>query len=272
LSLPTTSNTEVVERTQGSRSAPIITAPLRSSGSSPPSTSGLPMHSGFRRTSASASPALYSDAVNSPGKGGDPYSPGSSSPSVTLGYASIDSTHHPRGLAPEARREPPFPPISPFRPASSSHSTTHVPGQSEGWPEATHGQPSYDIPRHTSRATPPPLPALTRQGSTISSTGDSSNPVLPPASLLPLPESSKSNLTLPQPVPSGHPQRPPPVPLIGESRPGSHGPPLPSISAAALPDSQGVSNWPALLRASELAREADMKGKDTMPERRRQAP
>jgi hypothetical protein len=87
--------------------------------------------------------------------------------------------------------------------------------------------------------------------------------------MLPLPEPSKSGLTLPQPVPSVHPQRPPPVPLIRGSGPGSQGPVFPSIAAATNPE---ASNWPALLRASEIAREAGMKGRDGMPDRRRRPP
>lgn len=259
-SLPTTSHTEAVERMQGSRSAPLISGPaLHSSGSSPPSTSGLASHSGFRRASASASPALYSDAINSPVKG-DPYSPGSSSPSITLGYPPKDPPHHPRGRPPDSRREQQLPPLGAFH---------RHPGQGEGWPEA-HGQQSYDHhSKRTSQASPPPLPTLTRQGSTLSSPGTPSNPVLPPAALLPLPELSKSGLTLPQPVPSGHPQRPQPVPLIRPSGPGSQGPTLPSIAAATHPDAQ---SWPALLRASEMAREADLGGRDRMPDRRRRPP
>jgi hypothetical protein len=242
--------------------------PIHSSGSSPPSTSGLASHSGFRRASASASPALYSDAVNSPVKA-DPYSPGSSSPSITLGYPPQDPPHNPRGRPPDPRREQ-HPQFGSFHPASSSHPPRH-PGQGEGWPEASHGQQSYDVhQKHTSQASPPPLPSLTRQGSTISSPGAQSNQVLPPASLLPLPESSKSGLTLPQPVVSGHPQRPGPVPLIRGSGAGSQAPILPSIAATTSAEAQ--SNWPALLRASEMAREADLKGRDGMPDRRRRPP
>jgi hypothetical protein len=151
--------------------------------------------------------------------------------------------------------------------------------QGDAWKESLPYQPGHfrAPPRRTSHASPP-LPPLVHQESTMSS--DSVGiPYLPPAlqaPLLPIPGGSKSDRTLPQPVPTpglmmspgGSKQAPglvhaslPPIQYQGHGTDSS----LPSIRQQGLDaDSSRASNWPALLRASEIARETDMDIDDPM--------
>jgi hypothetical protein len=95
--------------------------------------------------------------------------------------------------------------------------------------------------------------------------------VPPPVSLMPTLDPGKQGArTLPQPMnfPVGTPRTSPldvrPLPGVASMT----GTSLPPISVPPnLPDAQRTSNWPALLRATELAREADIKGTDIHPDR-----
>jgi hypothetical protein len=73
--------------------------------------------------------------------------------------------------------------------------------------------------------------------------------------MLPIFDASKSDRTLPAPVPALG-LRPSPLPATSFAH--TNLPPL--KSHGNLSESQQGSNWPALLRASQLAREADHRG------------
>jgi hypothetical protein len=265
MSLPTVgTETPSLERAPTSRSAPLLSAGVtRSSGSSPPSAGALETHSGFRRPS-SASPALHSESLQSPLRQ-DPYSPGTSSPGsssvlISKDYVGRGKVTHPdprpRDSAYPNSISPPVAPYPAFRPV-------------ENWSDSSGPTPSYyaALPRRTSRGSPHP-PALVHADSTLSSTESVPSVSMPhTSSLLPILDVHKGR-TLPQPVagvtirtspldpaprgvPAGAilPTLPPPIA------------PIAPIAPIREPDNPQASSWPALLRATELAREADMKDK-----------
>jgi hypothetical protein len=266
-SLPAVGEVESVERGQGTRSAPNLSASMpRSSGSSPPSAGGFVTQSGFRRPSSSSSPALHSEVVNSPVKP-DPYSPDGSSPAMSAAYTTKDYRQPGRGES----RTPVY--------SSALHYAAGQPSYQSSTYRTGHGDSQLDsrppgttyiaaLPRRPSRGSPP-VPPLIHQDSTISSDSASSAP--PPLSLMPILDSGKgSTRILPHPVNFGAgPPRTSPLDLRQPHSGGisSAGPSLPPITTAGGHlDPQRSSNWPALLRATELAREAAMKGSDSLPD------
>jgi len=244
------SHPEGVERPSlpgGSKSAPTVSVGHNlASSSSPPGAGGY--HSSFRRLSSSSSPALFSEAVNSPKKVG-PYSPGASSPSSSATFTPKD----PRAQA--RQRELPVQHYS-------SHPQPGFPTfrTAEPWPEGIPQQPPY-IPgalvRRESRESAINPPPLTHTDSTVSS-HDGGQPLPPPSSLLPLRDAKSYQLTLPKPVLAPGSRH---SPL--DMRPTALAPPntLPPLGpgATAPHDHRTASNWRALLGATDLAREADMR-------------
>jgi len=81
--------------------------------------------------------------------------------------------------------------------------------------------------------------------------------------LTPIPDLGKAgSRRLPQPVSFATVSRPSLLDMRGPP-PGTGGINLPPISKTGeLGDAQRSANWPALLRATELAREAALKGKE----------
>jgi len=256
---------QVEERGHGSTSAPNISGSMpRSSGSSPPSAGGFATQSEIRRPSLSASPALYSDVVNSPVKA-DPYSPGGSSPAMSTAYTAKDFRQPSRGKS----RQPGYSGSSHYSAGQSPYqSPVYRTSQGESLQDTKLPATDYisAIPRRPSR-TSPPVPPLVHQDSTISS--DSANSVPTLLSLIPnIDQGKPGSRTLPQPInfAAGAPR----TSLLDlrssqAGSLGSMGPSLPPISAAGGHlDPQRSSNWPALLRATELAREAALKGTDDL--------
>lgn len=250
-----------MDRGYGPRPVPNLSASVpRSSGSSPPSAGGLAAQSGFRRPSSS-SPALYSDTVNSPVKV-DPYSPSTSSPALSVAYTPRDHRHPSRETAHSSFLGPSG------HPGSHQYQSPPIyrPSQ-EHWQESKASHSSYfgALPRRPSRDSPPIPPPLTHQDSTLSSESAGSNLSIPLATM---PDSGKGGRTLPQPMGFGTTPRPSaldirPSTSIKTSHSGVTLPPITASSHAVDPRS---SNWPALLRATELAREAALKESDNDPD------
>jgi hypothetical protein len=191
---------------------------------------------GYRIPSASTSPATYSVGFQSPTTR-HTFSPRSSPPESAAMYNSYDLPHHARGsaLATDARtRDPPTPG---YFPTVSNPSPATVEFH----------------PRRSAR-TESSIPALIHTETTHSSHGEIT-PNLPyqGAALLPPLDSQKSDRTLPQPMPSVHS-------LVTSSLPTSSK--LPQLNNF-VPSShnhefEDGSQWPALLRATALARDADL--------------
>jgi hypothetical protein len=259
-SLPTVSQLETLELGPGIRSAPNLSASIaQSSGSSPPSAGGPLSQSGFRRMSSSSSPALYSEAVNSPIKA-DPYSPDPSSPALSAGLVAKDYRQPGRVARGESRQS-----------GYASHYSAQAPYQSPGYRSTQSDnwqEPKYvsAMGRRQSHDTPP-VPPLVHQESTVSSDSVSSGPS--PLILMPILDQGKQGTrTLPQLANFGAGAPRSHLLDIRSSQPGGSGNlnlNLPPISAAGeVHEAKGSSNWPALLRATELARQAAMKGTDDL--------
>lgn len=252
------SNADAVDRGYGPKPVPNLAASVpRSSGSSPPSAGGLAAQSGFRRPSSSSSTALYSDTVNSPVKL-DPYSPSTSSPGISAAYHPRDYRHPSRDPSHSGFAGPSGHPASHAYPSPS----VYRPGQ-ENWQESKTSQSNYfgALPRRPSRDSPVP-PPLIHHNSTLSTESTSSVP--PSISLPTIVDSGKGGRILPQPLGFGTASRTSALDIRSSTSttPSHSGVTLPPITASSLAGDPRSSNWPALLRATELAREAAMKESD----------
>jgi hypothetical protein len=201
---------------------------------------------GYRVPSESTSPATYSAGLRSPTTH-HTFSPRSSPPDSASVYGSYDLPHHARGasLAPEARSgDPPTPGY--FSTVSTTSSMT------------------ADFHSRRSARGESSIPALIHTDTTHSSHGEIT-PNLPyqGSALLPPLDAQKSDRTLPQPIPSVHS-------LVTSSLHARAKLPQPN---SFLPQSHNQefedgSQWPALLRATALARDADLQQDDDLPRER----
>jgi hypothetical protein len=200
---------------------------------------------GYRAPSASTSPATYSVGLQSPITQRT-YSPQSSPPASASVYSSYDLPHHARGTAM----------------ASDARPREGVPGGY--FPNASVPSPiNGDFrPRRPLRSLSS-VPTLVHTDTTHSSHGEPT-PNLPyqGSSLLPPLDAQKFDRTLPQPIPSVHSLVTSPLDVR---------PKLPHPTGYS-PNSQGRdledgSQWPALLRATALARDADLHDDDLIRER-----
>ena len=202
---------------------------------------------------------MHSESLNSPATGD--YLPDIGSPVSSSAYMTKELRPPSRTVHPDPRGHAPNPTgqysSSPHSGQSSHPQYRNIRG-GENWNEPLPSQPGHHraLPRRTSRASPP-LPQLAYQDSSLSSdsVGLSLPPAGPSAMVLPIFDPAKSDRTLPAPVPAVG-LRSSPLPATSFSH--TNLPPLKSRSNAS--DSQQGSNWPALLRATDLAREADMRG------------
>ncbi|KAF2665969.1 hypothetical protein BT63DRAFT_45295 [Microthyrium microscopicum] len=247
----------MLERPSSHQSAPSLsTGVTRSSGSSPPGAN----HSAFRRPTSS-SPALRTEQLHSPRRA-DAYSPGAGTNPPAQEYRAIgigrsnaaDSWHRDTGVPASI-------------PSTANHSGSHTGSQAPYQSRNTDTWQSrdVDIVQHGTQHTHNHFPALTRRqsresisnppplvraGSTLSSLESVTQPSIVP-NLLPTIEGAKQiptpTRTLPQPVVTMASRGP--VNLVE----GHTLPPL----VAPIRDGHGqrAANWPALLRATELARE-----------------
>ncbi|KAF2112490.1 hypothetical protein BDV96DRAFT_163868 [Lophiotrema nucula] len=223
----------------------------RSESSPPLGPARIP--SGPTPVSKSTSPAGHSlSGVNSP-RVPDHYSPLSASPrSATLNRESSYDIH-PGPFSREYHRERQSDPNLPFPPPGYGHqhqsSSTTPPSAAYG----SHYTAPIDLPSRRSFREPTRLPPLTHEETTVSSEGSVPPYGAPPyqGNFLPI-DPSKSMRVLPQPVPS-----------LGPSTSPLDRPAPPSVSSSqAHPDYRTSSNLAALLRAGELAREADDENMD----------
>jgi hypothetical protein len=237
-------------------------ASTRSSGSSPQGATLLHMQSGFQRpstsASASGSPAVRSESLNSPARADSNYSPETGPGASSVAFRTREHELS-RGSTVGRMREPPS---LQQQYSSSSQSASYSPSlgqRQDSYHETTPTQTGYmaPVPRRESRGGSPQIPSLVHQDSTLS--GESiSHPLPPPSLLLPAMDTLKQpNRVLPQPVPSiGHRSSP----LDPRALPGISPQILPLAPPNSGQDPMRASNWPALLRASELAREAQWRG------------
>lgn len=218
----------------------------RRSGSSPPRTSsyGRPLRQSI---SQSTSPATYSFSnVNSP-RMSEQYSPISTSPTTTSLVREAPHDFHYPGAFPgpeysAAASQPPnlqsFPSASPTPSSLSNYGSQY--------------QNTRDLPTRRSYRETSSLPPLTHEDTTLSSTtmsSGTSHSNVRPESRLPIVDPSKAQRLLPQPVPMLAPQ---PSPFNQRPHPVGPGPPAQTQEMRT-----GSSPLAALLRAGELARDAD---------------
>jgi hypothetical protein len=219
---------------------------LRSHSNSHPGATGFSALGGYHAVSASTSPATYSVGLQSPASQ-HAHSPGSSPTASSMTYNSYDLPHHARGNE---------------SPAELRARQSGVPGHGSSnrdpryWPginEETQPQPpppSDFSSRRPPRASPS-LPALVRADTTHSSYSDILPGVPYQGTLLPAIGPQKADRMLPAPIPSTSSMNTSPLdarsPLSGPGR-----------AIAQLQTHDHGSQWPALLRATEMARDADL--------------
>lgn len=219
---------------------------LRSHSNSHPGTTVFSAPGGYPPISASTSPATYSTGLQSPASH-HVHSPGSSPPDGASVYSSYDLPHHARGTEPppELRgRQPGVPNHS-----ISNRESLYWPGPSEDNPSQSPLQSEF-LSRRPPRASPQ-LPALVRADTTHSSYSDSLSGVPYQGTLLPAIDPQKADRMLPAPIPSTTGMNTSPL----DARPPLPGAPR---ALAQLQHHDHGSQWPALLRATEMARDADL--------------
>ncbi|QDS72688.1 hypothetical protein FKW77_003104 [Venturia effusa] len=207
---------------------------------------GFSALSGYHPVSASTSPATYSVDLRSPASQ-HAYSPGSSPRDGTSVYSSYDLPHHARGTEPAADlrgRQSNVP-----NHGLSNRECRYWSGPNE---ENQSQSPVHSdlLTRRAPRASPQ-LPALVRADTTHSSYSESLPGVPYQGTLLPVIDPQKADRMLPAPIPSTNGMNTSPL----DARP-----PLPGAARALaqLQNHDHGSQWPALLRATELARDADL--------------
>jgi hypothetical protein len=212
-----------------------------------PSGAGLGVYGGYQPPSASTSPAQASIGLQSPITQ-HAYSPRSSPPPSAPVYGtSYDLPHHARGTQSAAELR--------LRDYSAGQSPRHWQRSPvEEAPPQTTPLSSEFLARRGSRA-PGSLPPLVHQDTSHSSHGESLPPPIPyQAHILPPLDPSKADRILPHPIPSITTPALVSSPLDMRSQhqsPTAHPHAKPPISL------QG-SQFDALLRASEMARDADL--------------
>lgn len=219
---------------------------LRSHSNSHSGVTGFTALGGYHPVSASTSPATYSVGLQSPASQ-HAHSPGSSPLDGASVYSSYDLPHHARGT------EPP-PELRGRQSGVPNHGLSNR--ESRYWPGPAEENPSQS-PLHSeflSRRPPrasPQLPALVRADTSQSSYSDSLPGVPYQGALLPAIDPQKADRMLPAPIPSTTGMNTSPL----DARP-----PLPSAARALaqLQTRDHGSQWPALLRATEMARDADL--------------
>jgi hypothetical protein len=211
-----------------------------------PSDAALGVYGGYAPPSASKSPAQLSIGLQSPVTQ-HAYSPRSSSPPSAPVYGnSYDIPHHARATQSAAELR--------LRDYSAAQSKRH-------WQRSPLDDVSMQTPmasdfltRRTARA-PESLPPLVHQDTTQSSHGDSLPTPMPyQAHILPPLDPAKADRMLPTPIPSMTNSAMVHSPLDMRHQ---HQFPTSHISARPALNMQG-SQFDALLRASELARDADL--------------
>jgi hypothetical protein len=238
----------------GSGSSEGFASGHKRSDSSPPRASsyGRPLRQSI---SQSTSPAAYSFSnVNSP-RLPEQYSPISTSPTVaSLVREAPFDFHHPGAFpGPEysaAASQPPnlqsFPSASSTPPSLANFNSQY--------------QNTRDLPTRRPYRETSSLPPLTHEDTTLSSTtlsSSTSHSNVRPETLLPIVDPSKAQRLLPQPVPMLAPQ---PSHIDQRQLQGGPGPPMQAQELRS-----GSSPLAALLRASELARDADNSPGDKEP-------
>jgi len=141
------------------------------------------------------------------------------------------------------------------------------PGQ-ENWQDSKSSHSNYfgALPRRPSRDSPPvPSPPLTHHDSTLSSESAGSIPSVIPVTTIT--DGGKGGRTLPQPVGFGTTPRTSALDIRSATASSHSGVTLPPITASSHAPDRRTSNWPALLRATELAREAALQESDPVPDR-----
>jgi hypothetical protein len=219
---------------------------LRSHSNSHSGGTGFSALGGYNAVSASTSPATYSVGLQSPASQ-HAHSPGSSPPGSASVYSSYDLPHHARGTEPptELRGRPPIAPGH----GSSSRDPRYWPSPGEET-QPQSPLPSEFLSRRPPRASPQ-LPALVRADTTHSSYSDSLPGVPYQGNLLPAIDPQKADRMLPAPIPTNKGINTSPL----DARPNLPGA---SRAIAQLQSHDHGSQWPALLRATELARDADL--------------
>lgn len=205
--------------------------------------------SGYRVPSASTSPATYSVGLQSPITQ-HAYSPGSSPPGATSVYSSYDLPHHHIRASQAAvntgadsrLRDPgsagPPPPSRYWTTQAEDSSTSQSPLLSD-YLSRRPARPSSS------------LPPLVHADTTYSSHSDTLPGIPYQGSLLPVMDAPKGERMLPQPIPSAAGFVTSPL----DPRPQLPAPAIP-VTHVSNHDSRG-STWPALLQATNLARDAD---------------
>ena len=205
----------------------------------------LPSGHFYPSTSTLTPPTAHStSALNSP-RMGDHYFATSGSPRPATLHKENTFDTHASAIARDARGH--MDPSMPYSPTIFGHAlqTKSI------TPPTAYGsryQAPIDLPSRRSLREPGRLPPLTHEDTTISSnSGDGSYNTTPYlGSQLPIVDAQKSSRILPQPIPS-----------IGAITSALDRHTLPATSPQIHPDFQTNSSLAALLRAGELAREAN---------------
>ncbi|KAF2405511.1 hypothetical protein EJ06DRAFT_28612 [Trichodelitschia bisporula] len=204
----------------------------------------------YSAPSASTSPTIYSSTIHSP-IAGETHSPRSSPPAPPGYYNSYDLPYHARaGHAADLRTQQTTQPG--YSPVTTQAAYWGTQGEDSGPYTATSSDYFSRRPIRSAAALPP----LVHNDTTISSDGSlTSTPYQ--GVLLPVLSTSKADRLLPQPVPT----------TIAESTLLDQRLQLPS-PALASHEPQRTSQWPALLRATELARDAEIEESTAKGEKR----
>ncbi|KAL1393718.1 hypothetical protein HDK64DRAFT_249580 [Phyllosticta capitalensis] len=244
----------------------------RRSGSSPP-PGPHPRPGGRQLASKSTSPAGFSHSgIGSPGLAGH-YSPMSASPTSATVFKEPEYSHPSTPTQPEVRDRPQEAPYSSLHnyafPRGTAPSLTSVyAGSAPGDRDPS----SRRIRRESSS-----LPSLVHDDTTATTLSsesgngsvggyppNNSNPSLPPpqTTLLPLPDVQKAHRVLPQPIPSSlaivhSPLDAPRQTTIGAPPPPKPPAAFPPPSQQSQPHDTRQSSLAVLLRAGEMARDAD---------------
>jgi hypothetical protein len=244
-----------------------------------PNTRQTPFSIGnYRVPSASTSPATYSVGMQSPITS-HAHSPQSSPPTTAGVYSSYDLPHHARSGQSSAESRTRESTLAGYFPASTpaesrareSTSAGYFPaGSYSRWQSQSDEHSPHISDRSQFHSRRPPrsgssIPSLVHTDTTHSSHSEVMPPTPYQGSLLPPLDAPKGDRTLPPPVPSSTAGS-----LTSPLDPRPILPPPPS-NYPLQPASQDLddgSQWPALLRATQLAHDADMK----IEESKQQAP